>query len=548
VFISLAVDRDWQDVGGCDHAARSIVGLVIEQGLRDHASEVFFQPEQASLKIRFLVGGALLEALSLSKTLASDLVSCIKNMADGDRTVPGDRWDGVVRIYVQSHGEVEIGVSTVETTWGEGMILDMPTEEVPKPHQAGQRLGPFDVRVPDDDASRVSATLSGRETAGVAEADALDRFAPQTWPGPCLKWLSLVRSEGSQSRSPSEHPVRPGQLTKFVGLDRAVGEVSSLLHHTRLVTMTIPPGDGKDGTWFVDLAPLRSGDPIWDIAASGLGIYRVGEPARLAVLDHLAPLECLILIANCEQMVAETALLVDALLRGCPKVRILVTSREPLKTPGEVCWRMPPLRYEGAPEHSDLGYAPLTACRLAVISQQKRNWTRAREAWTFVLDSGSEQYSSAALLGLGTVAEQQGDEEEALSHWRRAIDRGDPECSARAGIMLGCRTLERAEYGEAEAAFRRVWESGNQEFCGLALLGIGVVHYEQGDLGRAAEHLRQAREGADGRVLPLIDEYRMEAVRRIFAASSAPPATSGKAASQFPRSRRIRGLLEDLKA
>ena len=151
---------------------------------------------------------------------------------------------------------------------------------------------------------------------------------------------------------------------------------------------------------------------------------------------------------------------------------------------------------------------------MAVGYQQENDWDRARDAWQFALDAGNKRYLAAALLGLGTVAQQQGDIQGAFNYWERAAERGDPEFSGRAAVMLACRHLERGEYRDAEAAFCRVLDIGNEEFRAVALLGLGVGNYEQGEFAQAIVYLGAAAESADPTLLPLVQDYRTEALRR----------------------------------
>jgi predicted ATPase/DNA-binding CsgD family transcriptional regulator len=155
----------------------------------------------------------------------------------------------------------------------------------------------------------------------------------------------------------------PPPLTTFVGRRHELEELSELLSRARLVTVVGPGGIGKtrlalevasgargrDGAWFVDLAPLGSGERIWDVAAAALGVREsANEPPRQTVLNHLARRESLILLDNCEHVVEQAAVAAEDLLRSCPAVRVVATSREPLRVYGEVSWRTPTLRHEDA--------------------------------------------------------------------------------------------------------------------------------------------------------------------------------------------------------
>jgi predicted ATPase/class 3 adenylate cyclase len=154
----------------------------------------------------------------------------------------------------------------------------------------------------------------------------------------------------------------PLQLTSFVGRERELAEVAGLLAGGRLLTLTGAGGSGKtrlalqaaadaierypDGVWFVDLAPLAAGALVPDAALAAVGAPGredgPGAPeARLVA--HLRPWRALLLLDNCEHLLDATARLADAVLRGCPGVRVLATSRELLGLAGETAWRVPSL-------------------------------------------------------------------------------------------------------------------------------------------------------------------------------------------------------------
>ena len=185
----------------------------------------------------------------------------------------------------------------------------------------------------------------------------------------------------------------------------------------------------------------------------------------------------------------------------------LVRARQRDTSAANAAWRR-------AMATNDPEYAPRAACFMAVGHQQENDWIRAGEAWQFALDAGNKRYLAAALLGLGTVAQQQGKIEEAFGYWERAIERRDPEFSGRAALLLACRHLERGEYEQAEAGFCQVLDIGSDEFRALALLGLGVGNYEQGDFDQAIVYLGAAAESVDPGLLPMVQDYRAEALRR----------------------------------
>jgi predicted ATPase/class 3 adenylate cyclase len=152
----------------------------------------------------------------------------------------------------------------------------------------------------------------------------------------------------------------PRQLTGFVGRERELAEVKRLLASSPLVTLTGTGGCGKtrlalqvgadlldgypDGVWLVELAPLTDPALVPQAVASALGVRELPDRPLLATLvDHLRGRELLLVLDNCEHLLDAGARLADTLLRGCPNVRILATSREGLGIAGEVSWRVPSL-------------------------------------------------------------------------------------------------------------------------------------------------------------------------------------------------------------
>ena len=167
----------------------------------------------------------------------------------------------------------------------------------------------------------------------------------------------------------------PAMLSTFVGREREVREIGKLLEGERLVTLTGPAGSGKtrlalevarrslgvhpEGSWFVDLAPLVDDALVARTFAHAVGV--VEQPPRALVdslADHLRPREVMLVVDNCEHVLAASAALVDALLRACPNLWVLATSREPLGVPGEVRWRVPSLSTPAVPSERALETEP----------------------------------------------------------------------------------------------------------------------------------------------------------------------------------------------
>jgi len=152
----------------------------------------------------------------------------------------------------------------------------------------------------------------------------------------------------------------PLQLTTLVGRSREKSEVARLLASSRLLTLMGAGGAGKtrlalavasevlaqfpDGVWFVELAPLADPALVTRAAAAVLGVADQGERALLPVMiDSLRTRRLLLILDNCEHLIAAASQFAEALLRSCPDVRLLATSREALGIPGETAWRVPSL-------------------------------------------------------------------------------------------------------------------------------------------------------------------------------------------------------------
>jgi predicted ATPase/DNA-binding CsgD family transcriptional regulator len=152
----------------------------------------------------------------------------------------------------------------------------------------------------------------------------------------------------------------PGDLSSFVGREREIPEVIRLLGTNRLLTLTGVAGVGKtrlalriaseelaaypDGVWLVELAPVSDPGLVTQVVATALGIREQAPRALLATMaDVLRSRAALLLLDNCEHLVEACAELASVLLRGCPYLRILATSRQSLGIAGEIAWSVPPL-------------------------------------------------------------------------------------------------------------------------------------------------------------------------------------------------------------
>jgi len=152
----------------------------------------------------------------------------------------------------------------------------------------------------------------------------------------------------------------PAEPNSFVGRERDLGDLALLLSNVRALTLCGPGGIGKsrlatrlgwqladdfpDGVWLVELADHS--DPVHAVrrVANVLGITEEpGRPLTATLVDALSGRELLLVLDTCEHVIDAMADLVRELVLGCPLIRLVATSREPLRVRGETVWRVPPL-------------------------------------------------------------------------------------------------------------------------------------------------------------------------------------------------------------
>jgi predicted ATPase/class 3 adenylate cyclase len=176
----------------------------------------------------------------------------------------------------------------------------------------------------------------------------------------------------------------PAQLSAFIGRQREVAEVRALLESARLVTLTGVGGCGKtrlglqvaaelldgsgDGVWLAELAAVTDQEAVSAAISQALRLAaQPGRPGLEALLDALALQDVLIVLDNCEHLIGGCAKTAEAIVRRCPRVHLLATSREPLGIGGEVIYRVPSLSLPG-PE--DSGFAPGSSDAVALFTDR----------------------------------------------------------------------------------------------------------------------------------------------------------------------------------
>jgi predicted ATPase len=192
----------------------------------------------------------------------------------------------------------------------------------------------------------------------------------------------------------------PAQPARFVGRERELSELRRLVGDSRLVTLTGAGGAGKtrlaihlaaelldgsgDGVWLVELAPVSNEDAVASTILDVLGLAaRSGQPPLDILVTGLASQQALIVLDNCEHLIGACAKVADAILRYCPGIRLLATSREPLGIAGETIYRVPSMSLPD--EDGDTGeVAPYGSDAVALFAERA-----AAQGVGFVLDKGS---------------------------------------------------------------------------------------------------------------------------------------------------------------
>jgi predicted ATPase/DNA-binding CsgD family transcriptional regulator/DNA-binding XRE family transcriptional regulator len=178
----------------------------------------------------------------------------------------------------------------------------------------------------------------------------------------------------------------PATLTSFIGREAETRQVAELLAEHRLVTVTGPGGSGKtrlagevarqvagrfaDGSWLAELAPVADPAQVAAVVAAALGVReQPGVPAGEALARALARQQVLLVLDNCEHVIGAAAALCAGLLSACDDVRVLATSREPLRVGGEARYRLSPL---AVPDSDDLTEAA-TAEAVVLFADRARS-------------------------------------------------------------------------------------------------------------------------------------------------------------------------------
>ena len=181
--------------------------------------------------------------------------------------------------------------------------------------------------------------------------------------------VNLPGAHSTEQRRPRGN--LPLELTSFVGRQKELAEVATQLEETRLLTLTGAGGSGKtrlalrlattvqgrfkDGVWWVELASLSDPALVPKVTAQALSVREVpGWSLTELLIEHLEPKNALLVLDNCEHLIEACAALAETLLRTCPEVRVLATSRGALGVAGEIAWLVPPLSLPHPEDPGDL--------------------------------------------------------------------------------------------------------------------------------------------------------------------------------------------------
>jgi len=209
-----------------------------------------------------------------------------------------------------------------------------------------------------------------RETlALLAGALALNPEQRRAFEAAAVRTSSPRRREGGSVTLgpwPSARPTNlPFALTRFIGREAELAEIASLLSEHRLVTITGAGGVGKtqtalraaaavgnatkEGVCFANLAPIHDPSLVAMAIANALGVQEVPTHPLIETLVAFVKNKTMLLVLdNCEHVIGAAAAVADFLLRGCPSLRILATSRESLRAAGERTYRLPSLEVDDA--------------------------------------------------------------------------------------------------------------------------------------------------------------------------------------------------------
>ncbi|MBV6504127.1 MAG: hypothetical protein AKCLJLPJ_02227 [Fimbriimonadales bacterium] len=218
-----------------------------------------------------------------------------------------------------------------------------------------------------------SYASAGMSVEALKQYEELERLLDETW-GESPSKRAKDALESAFLEDPGRKHNLPRHLTSFVGRDQEIADVTELLANRRLITVTGSGGCGKtrlavevarrmashfrDGAWLVEFAGVTDPKLVAQTVAVTLRTdEQLSGSIERMLCRRLASQETLLVFDNCEHLVRTCAALAESLLQACPRLKILVTSREALGVPGEATYRTPSLtlpdsEHDGSEESS----------------------------------------------------------------------------------------------------------------------------------------------------------------------------------------------------
>ncbi len=263
-------------------------------------------------------------------------------LAHGVPVALGQRAFEILLLMVSRRGELVTKDELMAEVWP-GIVVEENNIQV---HVSALRK----VLATAGDGERYLLTVAGRGYRFVAPVESELESAT----------VAAVLDGAAATDRPAAGNNLPQQPTSLIGREAELAEIKARLGSHRLVTLTGSGGVGKtrlaieagssgldsyaDGVWLAELAPLNDAQLVTSIVADVLGI---GLGAPSAAIETLAAAlktrQLLLIIDNCEHVIAEAARVAEALIRSCPRLAILASSRERLAIPGECVIRVPSL-------------------------------------------------------------------------------------------------------------------------------------------------------------------------------------------------------------
>ena len=256
----------------------------------------------------------------------------------------GQRAFDVLLLLVSRHGQLVTKDELMTAVWP-GVVVEENNIQV---HVSALRK----VLGTAGDGGRYLLTVAGRGYRFVAPVERESAALPGT--------LTASVLDQSGTAAPATPNNLPQQLTSLIGREGDLAEIKARLNSHRLLTLTGSGGVGKtrlaieaggalldnypDGVWLAELAPLSDAQLVTSIIGDVLGVSLSVPTAAIETLTFaLKDKQLLLIIDNCEHVIAEAARVTEALIRNCPRVSILASSRERLAIQGESVIRVPSL-------------------------------------------------------------------------------------------------------------------------------------------------------------------------------------------------------------